>query len=130
MLLFFQIQNLQLLIFFRNGQDFLAIFFLFFYVLFCNIIKVKYFFYPFIILLHSISSFLRTRPLLVPFAYPFIIFYKFILMFFKTSYNNFLNRLSFGLFFLFQFIILKFKFSFYCIIFCVSCFFIFIVVDF
>ena len=101
MLLFFQIQNLQLLIFFRNGQDFLTIFFLFFYVLFCNIIKVKYFFYPFIILLHSISSFLRTRPLLVPFAYPFIIFYKFILMFFKTSYNNFLNRLSFGLFFLF-----------------------------
>ena len=44
--------------------------FTFFYILFDNIIKVNHFFlYPFIILLHLISFFSLTRPLLVPYAY-------------------------------------------------------------
>ena len=42
---------------------------MFFYVFFCNIIEVNHFLYCFIILLHLISSFLLTRPLLVPYAY-------------------------------------------------------------
>ena len=67
MQLFFQIHNLQLLIFCMDGKDFWPIWIKFFYVFFCNIIKVKYFLYRFIILLHLISSFSFTRSLLVPY---------------------------------------------------------------
>ena len=39
---------------------------MFFYVFFCNIIKVNHFLYCFITLLHLISSFSLTRSLLLP----------------------------------------------------------------
>ena len=39
---------------------------MFFYVFFCNIIKVNHFLYRFITLLHLISSFSLTRSLLLP----------------------------------------------------------------
>ena len=39
------------------------------YVLSCNIIKVNYFLYCFIILLHLISSFLHSKSLLIPYAH-------------------------------------------------------------
>ena len=42
---------------------------MFFYVFFCNFMKVNNFLYCLIILLHLISSFLLTRSLLVPYAY-------------------------------------------------------------
>ena len=42
---------------------------MFFYVFFCNLIKVKQFWFCFIILLHLISSSLHTRSLFVPYAY-------------------------------------------------------------
>ena len=42
---------------------------MFFYVFFCNVIKVNNFLYCFISLLHLISSFSLTRSLLVPYAY-------------------------------------------------------------
>ena len=42
---------------------------MFFYVFFCNIIKVNHFLYRFIILLHLISSFSLTRSLLFSYAY-------------------------------------------------------------
>ena len=42
---------------------------MFFHVFFSNIIKVNYFFYCFIILLHLISSFSLTKSLVVAYAY-------------------------------------------------------------
>ena len=42
---------------------------MFFYVFFCNVIKVNNFLYCFISLLHLISSYSLTRSLLVPYAY-------------------------------------------------------------
>ena len=53
----FQIRNLQLLIFYRDCEEFLANLN---YVFFYNIIKVNDFLYCFIILLHLISSFSLT----------------------------------------------------------------------
>ena len=40
-----------------------------FYLFFCNIIRVNYYLYCFIVLLHVISSFSLTRSLLVPYTY-------------------------------------------------------------
>ena len=68
MQLFFQMQNLQQLMFYGNGLEFLVnldCYFVFFY----NIIKINHFLYLFIILLHLISSFPLTISLLVPYAY-------------------------------------------------------------
>ena len=72
--LFFQIENLQLLIFCMDGQEFLANLD---YVLLTLLlqhhqsynIKVNHFLYLFIILLHLISSLSLTKSLLVPHAY-------------------------------------------------------------
>ena len=72
MSLFFLIQSLQLLIFCMDDMEFVANLDYFFYVLFCNIIKINPFLYYFIILLHLISSFLLTRSFFVPCAYAFI----------------------------------------------------------
>ena len=67
--LLFKIQNLQQLIVYMDGQEFqLSLN----YVLSCfpfNIIKVNYFLYRFIILLHLISSFSLNRSLLVPYPH-------------------------------------------------------------
>ena len=51
-----------------------------FYVFLCNIIKTNHFLYFFITLLHLISSFKLTRPLLVPYAYVSIESIDFILL--------------------------------------------------
>ena len=67
--LFFQIQYLQLLIFYIDGQNVLANLGYVLLVFFCNIIKVKKILYCFIIFLHLISSFLHTKYLLVPYAH-------------------------------------------------------------
>ena len=50
-------------------RNFWPIYIMFFFVFFCNIIKVNQFLYFFIILLHLISSFLLTRYFLIPYAY-------------------------------------------------------------
>ena len=50
-------------------RNFWPIWIMFFYVFFCNIIKVDHFLYHLIILLHLISSFLLARSLLVLYAY-------------------------------------------------------------
>ena len=67
---FFQIQNLQLLIFCVNGQEFLSNLD---YALLCllfNIIKVEHFYIVFYyFFLHLISSFLYAKSLLVSYAY-------------------------------------------------------------
>ena len=67
--LFFQIQDLQLLILDMDGQEFLINLIMIFYVFFGNIIKVKTFLYCFIILLRLVFLFLHIRSLLVPYAY-------------------------------------------------------------
>ena len=67
--LFFQIQSLQLLVFCMDDQEFVTNLDYFFYVFFCNIIKVNHFSYRFTTLLHLVSSFPLTRSLLVPYAY-------------------------------------------------------------
>ena len=69
--LFSQYQSLQLLIFYKDDQEFVAnsdyVLFMFFY----NIIKVTHLLYRFIILICLIFSFLRIRSLLIliPCAY-------------------------------------------------------------
>ena len=50
-------------------RDSWRILIMFFYVFFCNIIKVNRFLYCFIVLLHLISSFSLTGFLLIPYAY-------------------------------------------------------------
>ena len=42
---------------------------MFFYISFCNIVKVNHLLHRFVILLHLISSFSLTRSLLIPYAY-------------------------------------------------------------
>ena len=70
--LFFQIQNLQQLLIYIDGLEYLAqigpnyVFLCFF---FCNIITVNHFLYRFTIFLHLISSFSLTRSFLIPYAY-------------------------------------------------------------
>ena len=63
--LFFQIQNLHLLIFCMGDQDFLRIWIMFFWTFLCDIIEVviETILYCFIKLLRLISSFLRARSL-------------------------------------------------------------------
>ena len=73
MSLFFQIQNLQLSIFYMNGWEFLANLDNIIYVFFCNIINMLLIklliniswtcLYCFIVSLHSISYFLQTKSL-------------------------------------------------------------------
>ena len=65
----FQIQSLQLLIFYTDNKELWAIRIIFFYVSFYNIIKVIHFLYRFIIMLHLISSLSLTKSFLVPYAY-------------------------------------------------------------
>ena len=65
----FQIQSLQLLIFYTDSKEFWAIRIVFFYVSFYNIIKVIHFLYHFIIMLHFISSLSLPKSFLVPYAY-------------------------------------------------------------
>ena len=83
--LFFQLQNLQLIIFCMDGQECKANFrFLKYFsssnissvifpskrsFFFCNIIKTNHFLYCVLIMLHLISFFLLTKSLLVPYAY-------------------------------------------------------------
>ena len=67
--LFFQIQNLQPLIFCMDDQELQPISIMLFYVFFGNIVKVNHLLYYFIILANLISTFLHTRSLLVPSAY-------------------------------------------------------------
>ena len=77
MQLFFQIQNLQLLIFCVHDQDFVANLDYIVLCFFCNIIKVNHSCIVSIYLvtifsyiqLHLVSSFLHTRSLLVPYTY-------------------------------------------------------------
>ena len=45
------------------------IYIMFFYISFCNIVKVNHLLHRFVILLHLISSFSLTRSLLIPYAY-------------------------------------------------------------
>ena len=61
--LFFHIQNLQLLIFCVDGQEFLSNLDYVFLCFLCS------FLYRFIILLHLISSFSLTKSLILPYAY-------------------------------------------------------------
>ena len=67
--LFFQIQNLQLLIFCLDDQEFMVNLDYVLFMFFCNITKVNHFLHCFIILLHLISSFSHTKLLLVSYAY-------------------------------------------------------------
>ena len=61
---------------------------MFFCVFFCNIVKVNHFLYRVIILLHSISSFLLTRYLLVPYAYISIKSIYCILFFIRVLFHR------------------------------------------
>ena len=67
--LFFQIQNLQPLIFCMDDQELQPISIMLFYDFFGNIVKVNHLLYYFIILANLISTLLHTRSLLVPSAY-------------------------------------------------------------
>ena len=59
---------MQLLSFSVDDQEFVANWIVFFYAIFCNIVKVNHFLYGFMIL-HLISSFLLTSLFLVLYAY-------------------------------------------------------------
>ena len=67
--MFFLIQNLQILIICMDNQEFLTNLDYVLFFIFYNIVKVNYFSYRFIILLHLISSLSLTKSLLVPYAY-------------------------------------------------------------
>ena len=64
--LFSQIQSLQLLIFYKDEQEIVAILD---YVFFYNIIKINHFLYFLIILILLAFSFIHIKSLLIPCAY-------------------------------------------------------------
>ena len=68
--LFFQIENLQLLIFCMSDQGFPTSL-NYVHVSFCNIIKVNHFLHCFIIFLYLVFYLLHIKFLLVPYAYAF-----------------------------------------------------------
>ena len=67
--LFFQIQSLQLLIFCMGHQEFVTNLDYFFYVFFCNIIKVNHFFVLFYYIVTLNHFFTPNRSLLILYAY-------------------------------------------------------------
>ena len=71
-------------------KNFSPVWIMLFYVFFCNIVKVKHFWYCFIILLSSMSSSLHTRSLLVPCAYISIESIDYILLLLISSIKKLL----------------------------------------